>query len=157
MTTKMKGADALVAALRRLPPEVAEAAGAAIDQGAHEIADRARLAAPKATGELAQAITVRDTPPKGGGGAVGAFARLFGLGKRRRGARPGSPIARWVGVFPDKRGDPGWYAVWVEFGTKSSRAQPFLRPAYISLRKRVVSRISRASGKAIRAVAARHG
>jgi hypothetical protein len=62
-------------------------------------------------------------------------------------------MTRFVGVFPERRGSPGWYAVWVEFGTTKSRARPFLLPAFFSHRTRVLNRVNRAVNAAVRQVA----
>ncbi|MEI4482231.1 MULTISPECIES: HK97-gp10 family putative phage morphogenesis protein [unclassified Phyllobacterium] len=50
--------------------------------------------------------------------------------------------------------DAAYYARWVEFGTQKKSAQPFFFVAYRALRKRTKSRISRATTKAARKVAA---
>lgn len=46
------------------------------------------------------------------------------------------------------------HARWLEFGTVKAAARPFFWPSYRSLRKRIKSRASRASGKAAKKVAA---
>lgn len=120
----------------------------ALDKGAAEIAGRAKVLAPRRSGELERSIEVRDNLEGfRGTGAVGNFARLV------RGGAGG--LARFIGVFPRKRGDPGWYAAWVEFGTRRAAAQPFLGPAFFGARKRVTGRVKRALTKAAKEVAAR--
>jgi HK97 gp10 family phage protein len=45
-----------------------------------------------------------------------------------------------------------YYARWVEFGTRKSKAHPFFFPAYRALKRRIRSRISRATRKALREI-----
>jgi HK97 gp10 family phage protein len=50
--------------------------------------------------------------------------------------------------------EKAYYARWVEFGTASSSAQPFFYVSYRALKKRTKSRITRATNKAAKQVAA---
>ena len=47
-----------------------------------------------------------------------------------------------------------FYARWVEFGTRKMKARPFFYPAYRALRRRVKGRVTRATNKAAKKVAA---
>jgi HK97 gp10 family phage protein len=150
MTSRVDGLNRTQAALRRMGPETAKQIEVALEAGAQEIADRARSIAPRDTGEMVGAIEVRKTLEGfNGTGAVGNFARMVS------GAANG--MTRFIGVFPDSRSSPGWYAAWVEFGTTTRAGKPFLQPSFFSLRKRVQGRIGRAVNKAVREVAARGG
>jgi HK97 gp10 family phage protein len=144
----VKGLEKTSRALAILPKQSAAEINAALDKGAEEIRSRAFTIAPRETGDLAGAIEVRRSLEGfKGSGAVGNFARMVS-GKA-------GGMVRHIGVFPDRAGAPGWYAAWVEFGTVKASAQPFLLPAFFSLRKRVESRIKRAVSKAIKQVANR--
>lgn len=144
----VKGQAAAARGLRAMGPAAQRRIEEALDQGAEELRARAAAIAPRDTGELSGAIEVRETLDGfKGTGAVGNFAKLSA-------SRAGG-LARYVGVFPGKRGDPGWYAAWVEFGTKDTRARPFLLPSFVTLRKRIQGRINRAVNKAVREAAAR--
>lgn len=148
MSARVEGLDKTIRALRRMGPANAKAIKEALDNGAREIASRARAIAPRDTGEMARAIEVRKTldgftAP----GAVGNFGRMV------RGAAAG--LTRFVGVFPDSRSSPGWYAAFVEFGHARAAAKPFLKPAFFSLRRKTVGRIKRAISKAVKDTARR--
>lgn len=140
------GQERIDRALAAMTGEIRAQIAAELDRQAEEIRARAALLAPKDTGELAAAIEVRDSLDGfRGSGAVGNFARLV------RGEAAG--LSRFVGVFPARRGSPGWYAAWVEFGTVRTAAQPFLRPAFFSRRKRALAAIRRAITRGARQAA----
>lgn len=144
------------AILRGLPFDINTALTTALDSAAESIAERARVLAPKDTGALRGAIKVRKSLEGFvGTGAVGNFARLA---KGKSGL-----FTRYIGVFPRKRGDAGWYAAWVEFGTGprftkkgkyvgARAATPFLGPAFFGGRKQAESKVRRAIGKAAREI-----
>jgi len=147
--------------MRALPEEVRKGIDDALDKGADEVASRARTLAPvgdPADGNLRDAIEVRRD--LAGFSPRGALKKLFS------GQGSGGGFARFIGVFPRKRGDAGWYAAWVEFGTSErftkagafrgvGPAQPFLGPAFFGARKKVQARVSRAISKAAKAVVGR--
>jgi len=171
-------AERLKRIFRNFPPAVEAEVSAALDKAAAGIRDRARKLVPYETGELHDAIEVRDDLEGfTGTGAVGSFAR--GGGERVGGLR------RYIGVFPERKGSKGWYAVWVEFGTAArvkgsrvqatkkglsakgrrlgktrvsgnthsgTRAQPFLFPAYFGARKKTEAAVGRAINRAARKV-----
>lgn len=58
-----------------------------------------------------------------------------------------------LAVTVEAGGAEAFYARWVEFGTPTAAAQQFFFPAYRALRKRIKSRITRASTKAAKKVA----
>lgn len=173
MARRIEGVERLQRILRDMPERAAGRVEQAMDRSAGEIALLAKTLVPVASGELRAAIEARASLDGfAGTGAVGALA---GRG------RPRAAITRYIGTFPAKRGSPGWYAAFVEFGTAprtagaayvtgsgrrrksgnthpGTRPQPFLFPAYWSLRRRVRGRIARAVREAARdSVRARRG
>jgi HK97 gp10 family phage protein len=146
----------------------------ALQEGAEHIRDVAKAIVPFKTGELRGAIEVRENVDDfKATGAVGNFGRMVsGVAGR---------IQRFIGVFPSRAGDPGWYAAFVEYGTAArtegqryftkggrgriakasaigphhpgTKPKPFLIPAFFSQRQFVLGRINRALNKAIKKVA----
>lgn len=150
------GLDKLNKRFRNLPRAAAKAIEPAVHKGALEVQTAARTLAPVDTGELRDAIEVKDDISDfKATGAIGNFGNASGGGV--------GDIKRYIGLFPEKRNSPGWYGAWVEFGT-APRSQkfgnngtvnlpgtpprPFLFPAYRLMRKRVVGRVRRAIKKA---------
>ncbi len=131
--------------MRRLSPEAVKRIDGALDAGAEEILMRAKMIAPKQSGELREALEVRK-------GLDGLSARASSFATRLAG-KTGGALTRSIGVFPESRNDKGWYAVFVEMGTERTDAKPFLRPSFITLRRRVQGRISRAVNKGLKEVA----
>lgn len=165
MASTVKGLTRTQAALRRLTPAMVESITEAVDKGAKAVESRAKAIAPRDSGDMAGAIEVRENLDGfRATGAIGNFAatmRDAGASKRDKGIaaralrenQAEQGISRFVGVFPTKAGDPGWYAAWVEYGTTKNAAKPFLLPSFISQRKSIESRIKRAVNKAIRTIA----
>lgn len=144
--SRVTGADRIARAMRRMTPEMVENITDAVDKGAREVEARAKEIAPKDTGEMANAIEVRENLDGfQATGAIGNFARQVKAGD--------AGIKRFIGVYPQKAGDPGWYAAWVEYGTTKNAAKPFLLPSFVSQRKGIEGRIKRAVRKAVRTVA----
>lgn len=127
----------------------------AIAEAADEIADAQRRLVPVRTGALRASIKV----------TFGARPAQSSAGLGAGGAAAGDPdLTAWITAGG---GRSGWYARFVEFGTRphtaggkfkgarhpGARAQPFFYPAYRSLRRRAKSKISRAIGKAARDIA----
>ena len=147
MTAGVEGLGKAQAAMKRLTPEMARKIDGALDKGAQEVSDRAAAIAPKDSGELAGAIEVR-SGLDGLSGRQSAFVR-------RIAGRTGGELVRIIGVFAERRGSPGWYAPFVELGTKKKARRPFLRPAFVTLRRRVQGRVARAVNAAAKEVARR--
>lgn len=132
--------DRLREKLAAVVPEIEAEIAKATAQGADEIAEMAKRLAPVAEvqperrpGEYADSIHARrlrdDEVPTRGKNRVAGGTLAWGVFAR-------------------------WYWLWIEFGTKSGvRARPHLLPSYRALRRRVMTRISRAMGKAIKKVA----
>ncbi|MGE0845838.1 MAG: HK97-gp10 family putative phage morphogenesis protein [Flavobacteriaceae bacterium] len=133
---KVQGLDRLRAKLKALPEAAKVGIRVAMEQGATEIVDLARSLCPVDRGDLRDSIgwTWGDAPR-------GAMVLAQG----------GEGDLR-VTVYAGN--DEAYYARWVEFGTQKMAAQPFFFPAYRALRKRVKGRISRATTKAAKKVAA---
>lgn len=140
MKARTKGVERMRARLGALPGELEAAVGDAAVKGAGDIADMARILAPKDTGALAESIHVtpggRPTPrysQPGNNSVVPDNAAMVTAGNT------------------DVR-----YAHLVEYGTPprgdhpGTPAQPFFWPAYRLLRKKVTRRINSAVGKALR-------
>jgi HK97 gp10 family phage protein len=137
------GQDDIRRRLKALPAAMMAEIDAALDKGAEEIKAAASVIVPRDTGELAGAIEVR---------ASLDGVKLRGVNTKFVRGKAGD-VQRFVGVFATKRGGPGWYAAWVEFGTQRRTATPFLRPAYWAKRKRVQARVNRAVRKAAKEAA----
>lgn len=146
MASSVTGLSRTQAAMRRLTPAMVENITAAVEQGARDVEARAKAVAPRDTGDMVSAIEVRENLEGfKATGAIGNFAKQL--------SRAGQGIQRFIGVFPQRAGDKGWYAAWVEYGTTKNAAKPFLLPSFISQRKQIEGRIKRAVNKAIRQVA----
>jgi HK97 gp10 family phage protein len=99
---KIEGLEELNEALLALPEEVRkEILTAAVDAAAEIVKAEAVRLAPRASGKLADSITVREAK-----------------------ARPGEDVRRLIGPT----GVP--YAAFQEFGTSRNRAHPYMRPAH---------------------------
>lgn len=151
----VEGADELARAFGTMPRAMEQKIEEAIRKNLVEIQKRARLLVPVDTGELRGAIDIEITRgPKG--------------------------IQGRVGVLAASRASPGWYAIFVERGTAprvagrrytqrggrrrrsknthpGARANPFLFPAYWSMRKRASGRVKRALRAGIKAALASAG
>jgi HK97 gp10 family phage protein len=152
-----------------LPREATARITHALNLGAEEIKVTAQALAPVVTGELRGAIEVRrDLQGFDARGIIGALQVGAGDDNGR--------VQRFIGVFPQSRSSPGWYAAFVEFGTSArvkgekfttaggrkkrsgnthpgTTAKPFLFPAFRALRKRVTSRIARELKRAFKEAA----
>lgn len=129
---KVTGREKLRAKLAKLPVRVREQMRRDIETSANELVSLQRRLAPFKTGELRDSIKWKWE-------AVGEEAA-------------GTEIA--AKVFSDD-----FKARFVEFGTAphgehpGTRARPFFFPAYRALRKKIKSRISRGTSKALKQVA----
>ncbi|ULK98844.1 HK97-gp10 family putative phage morphogenesis protein [Bradyrhizobium sp. I71] len=160
MATKVEGRERLLAKMRALPVEVRSAIKQALAQGADEITDmQKRLAPVSATGSHGNPPgALRDSIVQTWGGDKARYSSLAGS------AGAGDPD---LTVRISAGNSKVRYAHLVEFGTSphpnggkfkgtdhpGTTAQPFFYPAYRALRKRVKSRISRATNKAAKKVA----
>lgn len=125
--------------LEKIPAELLAELRPALVQGAEEVADGARALVPVDEGDLRATITVtgpgEQTPPyASGGGSVTA--------------KPNQALVT-VGS-PEVR-----HGHLIEFGTVHAEAQPYLRPAFRLKKTRLLARINRAVGKAIRKMGGR--
>lgn len=132
----IEGAEQMQRAFRGISAAASENIAAALNKGAAEVAQHARLIAP-----------VDDSTR---GGRLRADIRTFPADVSATGKTIRSRVS--VGHYPGTAS----YARQQEFGRRPSgrhpghAAQPFMFPAYYSLRKRVRNRISRAVRAAIR-------
>jgi len=158
MATKMQNRERLLRKLAALSPATRSAIKQAIAQGADELVAAQKNLAPVKTGKLRDSIkqTWGDKPsgPSGMLTAGGAVA--------------GDPdLTVWI-TAGDK---DAFYARWVEFGTAphtnggkfagsenpGATRHPFFYSPYRALKRRIKSRITRATTKAAKAVAAGGG
>lgn len=154
MATKIRGRERLLAKMKALPPQVRSAIKQALAQGADEITNMQKRLVPVDSGDLRDSI-----------------AQTWGAGKVRysslnAGAETGDPD---LTVRLSAGNSKVRYAHLVEFGTAphinggkfagsqhpGTAAHPFFFPAYRALRKRVKSRITRATNKAAKTVASK--
>lgn len=126
-TIKIEGARELERVLKRLPDKVTrKVIEGSLRKGARIIAKEAKNLVPVRTGELRASITV-------------AAAR----GKGRRGrVKPGT-------ISVGFRRPVSARAHLTEFGTRDTRAQPFLRPALIKKGSAAIDKIGESLGPAI--------
>ena len=155
---KTSGRSALLRKLALLPDAARQEIAKAINQSAEEIAAAQRRQAPKRTGALERSIVVSR------GGAVPKYASVGRAGATDKGD-PDLTVIVSAGNSAVR------YAHLVEFGTAphenkglyegsqhpGAKAKPFFFPVYRSYRKRVKSRMTRATKKTARAVAASTG
>jgi HK97 gp10 family phage protein len=168
---RIEGLEEVRKVFRDLSPMAIGRITNALNTGAAEIQALARTLVPQSTGELRDAIEIRDNLE--GFNATGIVGALS-VGTGSDAARG---VQRFIGVYPAKRGSPGWYGAFVEFGTSprvkgqkftqasgrrtkvardthpGTAARPFLFPAYNFLRRRVRARIARELNAGIRALA----
>jgi HK97 gp10 family phage protein len=166
MATKMQGREALVRKLKALSPATRSAIKQAIAQGADElVALQKRLAPVSASGSHGNAPgALRDSIVQTWGGQAGPkYASLRG----------GSPVEGDpdLSVLITAGNSAVRYAHLVEFGTAphtnggkfagtqnpGTSAHPFFYSPYRALKRRIKSRITRATTKAAKAVAAGGG
>lgn len=161
MATKIQGRERLLAKMKALPGEVRSAIKQALAEGADEITDmQKRLAPVSATGSHGNAPgALRDSIVQTWGGGKVRYSSLAG-----NAGEAGDPD---LSVRISAGNSKVRYAHLVEFGTAphinagkfagtqnpGAAAQPFFFPAYRALRKRVKSRITRATNKAAKKVA----
>lgn len=151
--TKMTGRERLLAKMRALPPAVRSAMKQALAQGADELTDMQKRLAPVKSGELQKSIV-----QTWGGGKV----RYSSLNAAAGSGDPDLTVRISAGNSKVR------YAHLVEFGTSphinggkfagsqhpGTAAQPFFYPPYRALKRRIKSRITRASNKAAKQIAA---
>jgi HK97 gp10 family phage protein len=114
--------------LRRFPEELRADIRNAMVVSAAELRDEIRANAPRKTGALAEAADY--TLSRDGLSAKVGYSREAGFKRQFKRA--------------------GFKAHWLEFGTKHSAAQPFIRPAYRAKLKGILNRIDSAVRKTLR-------
>lgn len=149
----VKGLRELKRKLRRMPNEARKEIKAAIETGAQEITAMQKRLVPERTGDLRRSIGWTSDPAK-----VPKYSQRAGTT-----VKGGAGVAAIIFAGNTRVR----YAALVEFGTAphaqpknrlnhghhpGSRARPFFFPAYRALRRRVKSRITRASTKAAKKV-----
>lgn len=125
----LNGGSRLRKKLRRMPAEITAGIGPVIEDGLREIAAEIKATAPRDTGALADATHWQLSRDKLGG--------VVGYSANRSGFK-----TLW------KRG--GFEALFVEFGTKTQPARPFIRPAFRAKLGAILDRIDHAVNAALR-------
>ncbi|SLN62277.1 hypothetical protein PEL8287_03394 [Roseovarius litorisediminis] len=139
--SRLKGSKALELRLEAIPAEVLKHLKPALLKGAGEIADNMRALVPVDEGDLQASIAVTgpgETTPAyavGGGSTIAAPNQAL--------VTVGNPEVRTGHM--------------VEFGTVKSEAQPFMRPGFRIAKPRVMRRIARAVGQAIKKAGVANG
>lgn len=132
--SRNNGSAALEKRLLAIPQEVLDQLQPALVQGAEEIASNMRALAPVDEGDLQASIAV--TGP-------GETTPAYAVGGGKRTAGPNQALVT-VGNENVRTGHLQ------EFGTVNHEAQPFMRPGFRLAKPRVMRRIARAIGKAIK-------
>lgn len=134
------GLEKLQKKLNAMPKLVKQEIRKALEQSAEEIVSLAKSLVPVDKGDLRDSIgwTYGDAP-KGS----------ISLGSVRASELTGDlTITVYAG------NSQAFYARWQEFGTQKMQAQPFFYPAYRALRRRAKGRVTRATNKAAKKIAA---
>jgi HK97 gp10 family phage protein len=144
----VEGVDRVAAVFRRISRGAAEKIAQALERGGDEIAARARSIAPVDEGDLRETIARRTnirTTQRQDGSARGVVVYVVaGDTKETAHAAYRQEFGRAAGGTGERNANhPG------------HPAQPFLFPAYWSLRRRVRSRVARAINAAVKEAAAR--
>ncbi|WP_196258570.1 HK97-gp10 family putative phage morphogenesis protein [Pelagibacterium limicola] len=126
--------------LSRFTEDVAKELRREMEKSAQEIVNMARRLVPVDEGDLRDSIgwTWGNAPE--GAMTLGEVRGGRGKGNLRITIYAGNSKAFW--------------ARWVEFGTKKMRARPYFFPSYRANKKRMRGRITRATNKAARRIAA---
>ncbi len=145
MASRIRGVRGLQKKLARMPEAIKEEMRKAMAQGADEVVALAKSLVPVDQGDLRDSIgwTWGD-PPKG--------SIILGNIKRSAKAQARKDAGLLITIYAGN--DQAYYARWVEFGTVHMTARPYFYPSYRAVRKRVKSRVTRATNKAIKQVAA---
>lgn len=151
MAKVVQGREALLAKLKAMAPEAKSAIKQALAESADEITDMQRRLVPARTGALRDSI----------GSTFGTYkpenSNVRGVSASSEGGDPDLTVTIHAGNAK------AWYAAFVEFGTAphdigaghhpGAAARPYFFPAYRALKRRVKSRITRATTRAAKKVA----
>lgn len=157
MTVKVSGFRELDAALSQLPRSTQKTVlRRTLMQAGEPIKERAKQLVPVATGDLRDSIIVSPRIKNKVGNAEFSAAMKAGLGKDAavkamrdaRRANKGSFAEMYVGPAVPA----GFYGHLVEFGTRKTSAQPFMRPAWDALQQQALDIIRKTmAGEIMRA------
>ncbi|MEM1421828.1 MAG: HK97 gp10 family phage protein [Pseudomonadota bacterium] len=137
MTKRITGVDAAARVFRRLPRAAAEKIVGALEKGAEDIADRARVLVPRDEGDLSETITTRVQERRDGRAVIA----LVLAGTTSQTAI--TAYRQEFGRAPGPGENPG------------HADQAFLFPAYWAVRRRVRGRVARAVNAAAKTEARR--
>lgn len=130
MASRLIGANKLRIKLSRMPKEVQREVEAGLRDGANLVFRDAQATVRRQFDDLADAMKLKR----------GSRGLSFRIGYWKKGN-----IRNWRKA--------GWRAKFIEFGTRSVRAFPFMGRAYIKNEKAIISRINRGVDRALKRVA----
>lgn len=126
-----------------------------------EMARAARRKAPKANSTLTQSINHRQPSPLVGEVVAGVdYARMVEEGTGPGGSPPIQDLMDWLGVKRIEPNDPDMdqrdlaFVIARSIAINGTPAQPYLQPAFDSLKQRAENRINRAIGAAMQELSA---
>ncbi|WP_369455944.1 HK97-gp10 family putative phage morphogenesis protein [Brucella anthropi] len=140
MRSRIIGLEKLQKKLNAMPKLVKQEIRKALEQSAEEIVSLAKSLVPVDKGDLRDSIgwTYGDVPK----------------GSISLGSVKASELTGDLTITVYAGNSQAFYARWQEFGTQKMQAQPFFYPAYRALRRRAKGRVTRATNKAAKKVAA---
>jgi HK97 gp10 family phage protein len=118
--TKITGAKQLDNALKQLPKATSK-----------NVLRRSLIKAAKPTAQFAETLAPR--------GASGSLVESIEVGTKLAKSQQRGAVRYPVNVYVGPNMREGFYAPYVEFGTEKATAQPFMRPAWIATRGRVLN------------------
>ena len=157
-TQRVEGLDQLLKNMQQLPRELVSKNGglvrSALFQATKLVREDVRARAPRDTGNLARnVIAVRDRNPQ----AAGASERYVITVRRKRQTKraKAKAVRKASGKIDYRASGDAFYWRFVEFGTKDSRAQPFLRPGFEAQKGAAVDAFRESLGKGVQRVVRR--
>jgi HK97 gp10 family phage protein len=140
----LTGFKELAEKLKQLPKKVAKnGLRRAVSSGAAIVRNAARKRAPVDTGEMKRDIMMKREKDKQGSGTTGAVYSVY--------VRSGKK-SRLAGKKRDVERD-SFYWKFVEFGTKTIPAQPFMRPGFEESKGEAIGAIGKSLDETIQAAA----
>jgi len=130
MASRLTGANRLRRKLSRMPKEIQKDVEVGLRDGANIIFREAQATVRRRFDDLAEAMHIKR----------GTRGLSFQIGYWKKGN-----IRRWRKA--------GWRAKFIEFGTRTVRAFPFMGRAYFKNEKKIISRINRGVDRALKRAA----
>ena len=146
VTVQLEGFKEMAERLKQLGPKVARnTLRRAVSAAAAQVRNQARENAPVDSGTLKRAIAIKREKDKQGG----PFAATYSVFVRQ--AKNGSAGQKNVTAYGKF---DAYYARWIEFGTSKMPAQPFLAPAFDSVKEEALKTIGEKIDEGIQKAAA---